>query len=78
MSEAEALRLDNMYRESLKEEYLEEGKSLGLVEGKNLGMEENKVEIIKNMLNNNDDYEYISKITGKSVKDIKLIKEHLN
>ena len=78
MSEAEALRLDNMYRESLNEEYLEEGKSLGLVEGKNLGIEENKIEIIKNMLNNNDNYEYISKITGKSVKDIKLIKKHIN
>ena len=77
MSEAEALRLDDMYRRSLKKEYLEEGKSLGLAEGKNLGIEEKTSDIIKNMLNNNDNYEYISKITGKSVKDIMKIKESM-
>ena len=69
MSEAEALRLDDMYRRSLKKEYLEEGKSIGI--------EEKTSDVIKNMLKNNDNYEYISKITGKSIKDIRLIKESM-
>ena len=81
MSEAEALRLDDMFRRSIRKEGiakgLAEGKSLGLAEGKSLGIEERTSDIIKNMLNNNDTYEYISKITGKSIKDIKLIKDSM-
>ena len=77
MSEAEALRLDDMFRRSIRKEGIAEGKSLGIAEGKSLGIEENQMKIIKNMLNNNDTYEYISKITGKSIKDTRLIKESM-
>ncbi len=71
MSEAEALRLDDMLRRSIRKEGLEEGRK----EGKSLGIEENTNSIILNMLNNNATYEYISKITGKSFNEIKKIKE---
>ena len=70
MSEAEALRLDDMLRRSIRREGIEEGiskgrnlgieegKSLGIEEGKSLGIEEGKTlgieEMIRNMLNNND------------------------
>ena len=81
MSEAEALRLDDMLRRSIRKEGEEiginKGKVLGLAEGKSLGIEERTSDIIKNMLNNNDTYEYISKITGKSIKDIMKIKESI-
>ena len=77
MSEAEALRLDNMYRESLKEEYLEEGKNLGILEGKNLGIEEKTGDIIKNMLNNNFSLDTISKITSKPIQEIEIIKDNM-
>ncbi len=71
MSEAEALKLDDMLRRSIRKEGLEEGRK----EGKSLGIEENTNSIILNMLNNNATYEYISKITGKSFNEIKKIKE---
>ena len=89
MSEAEALRFDDMLRRSIRKEGeeiginkgkllgLAEGKNLGLAEGKNLGIEENQMKTIKNMLNNNFDLKTISKITSKSIKDIKLIKESM-
>ena len=77
MSEAEALRLDDMFRRSIRKEGIAEGKSLGLAEGKNLGIEENQMKIIKNMLNNKFDLKTISKITSKSLKDIMKIKESM-
>ena len=77
MSEAEALRLDDMFRRSIRREGIDEGKTIGLAEGKSLGIEENTKSIVLNMLKNNDTYEYISKITGKSIKDIMKIKESM-
>ena len=81
MSEAEALRLDDMFRRSIRKEGiakgLAEGKSLGIEEGKSLGIEENQMKIIKNMLNNKFDLKTISKITSKSLKDIMKIKESM-
>ena len=65
MSEAEALRLDDMFRRSIRKEGLDEGKTLGIEE------------IIKNMLNNKFDLETISKITSKPIRDIKLIKDNM-
>ena len=69
MSEAEALRLDNMFRRSIRKE--------GIEEGKNIGIEENKQEIIKNMLKNEFDLKTISNITSKSINEIKKIKESM-
>ena len=65
MSEAEALRLDDMFRRSIRKEGLDEGKTLGIEE------------MIRNMLNNKFDLETISKITSKPIRDIKLIKDNM-
>ena len=81
MSEAEALRLDDMLRRSIRKEGEEiginKGKVLGLAEGKNLGIEERTNDMIKAMINNNASYEFISKVSGKSIKDIMKIKESI-
>ena len=77
MSEAKALEEEEKYIRSIANESFEKGKVLGLVEGKNLGIEENQMKTIKNILNNNFDLKTISKITSKSIKDIKLIKESM-
>ena len=65
MSEAEALRLDDMFRRSIRREGIDEGKSLGI--------EENTKSIVLNMLKNKIDLETISKITNKSLTEIKKI-----
>ena len=47
-------------------------------EGLEQGIEQKEVEVIKNMLEESVDYNLISKITGKSIDEIKLIEEDLN
>ena len=46
-------------------------------EGLDLGLEVNKLEVIKNMLKENTDYNFISKVTGKSVEEIKDIESNM-
>ena len=65
MSEAEALRLDDMLRRSIRREGVEEGKSLGIEE------------TIKNMLKSNLSLNTISKITSKSLTEIKEIQKSM-
>ena len=77
MSEAETLRLDDMYRRSLKREFLEEGERVGFLKGKSIGIEERTSDVIKNMLESNFDLKTISKITSKSLKEIKEIQESM-
>ena len=55
-------------------EGISEGREQGLIEGR----EEEKILIIKSMLKNNLDYEIISKISGKSIKEIKKIESSMN
>ena len=50
-----------------------EGREAGIKEGREDGREEAKENLIKNMLRENTDYEYISKITGKTIDEIKQI-----
>ena len=69
MSEAEALRLDDMLRRSIRKEGVEEGIS----KGKSLGIEET----IKNMLKSNLSLNTISKITSKSICEIEKIKDKM-
>jgi predicted transposase/invertase (TIGR01784 family) len=52
-----------------KDEGVQEGIQLGIQEG----VEKTTLDIIKNMLKNNSEYEFISQITGKSIKEIKKI-----
>ena len=41
------------------------------------GIEEYKVTMIKSMLENNADYEFISKVSGKSIEEIKEIEKSM-
>ena len=77
MSEAEALRLDDMFRRSIRKEGIKEGEQLGLTKGRSIGIEENTIDMIKSMINNNADYDFISKVSGKTIKDIIKIKESM-
>lgn len=43
----------------------------GIEIGKEAGIESSKMEMIKNMLSEKNGYEYISKISGKSIEEIK-------
>ena len=56
---------------------IEEGIEKGIEQGIEQGIEENKIEIIKNMLNKNYNYETISEITGKSIEDIEKISDNI-
>ncbi len=41
------------------------------------GIEENKLDMIKFMLENNADYEFISKVSSKSIEEIKEIEKSM-
>ena len=71
MSEAEALRLENKIRRSLRKE----GEALGEARGKAEGRAEGILNMIKSMLKNNASYEFISNVTGKSIEEIKRIEK---
>lgn len=54
-----------------KEEGIAQGKKEGIAQGK----EENTIEIIKSMLDNNADYDFISKVTNRTIDEIKEIEK---
>ena len=47
-------------------------------EGRTVGIKENTESIIKSMIENNIDFEIISKVTGKTIEEIKEIEESMN
>ena len=49
----------------------------GIKEGIEQGIEDNKKEVIINMLKEKSDYEFISKITGKTIEEIKEIESSM-
>ena len=59
------------------EQGLEQGIEQGIEQGTRQGEENSKIEVIKNMLSMNVDYEFISKVTGKNIEDIKAIEENM-
>ena len=75
-------KLDALVQDNIREEALEEGQAIGLEKGLEEGLAEGKEsttkEMIKNMLKENTDYEYISKISGKTIEEIKEIEESMN
>ena len=88
----DALVQDNIREEAIEEghaiglekglaegraEGLAEGRAEGLAEGRAEGVESSKIEMIKNMLEENYEYESISKISGKTVEEIKEIEESM-
>ena len=68
--------------EDIRREKMAEGKAQGLAEGKEIGLQagsqQKELDIIIAMLKNNADYEFISKVTNKSIKEIKEIEESMN
>ena len=61
---------------TLKSSYkrgIDEGKEEGREEGLQEGIEYNMVSMIKNMLNEKASYDFISKVSGKSIEEIKEI-----
>ena len=50
----------------------------GIEKGIEQGMEEKTISIIKEMLKEKSSYEFISKITGKSIKEIKEIEKSIS
>ena len=64
--------------EGLKEGHekgLKEGLEKGREEGLKKGIEQNTIEIIKSMLENKSNYEFISQVTKKSIEEIKEIEK---
>ena len=82
-------KLDAMVEHNIKEdarktgheqgliEGLNEGRAEGLAEGIAEGIEANKLEMIKNLLLQNVDYNIISNASGKRVEEIKEIEESI-
>ena len=55
-----------------------DARNTALQEGREEGIEDNKKEVIINMLKEKSDYEFISKITGKTIDQIKEIECNIN
>ena len=68
LNEVKGMRL-KMFIESIKSEYKEEGLAEGLAEG----IEQEKISVVRSMLENDIDYKMISKVSGKSIEEIKQI-----
>ena len=73
ISESEALRLDDMFRRSLRNEGVEEGRKVGIKEGS----EQMNIEMVKGMLEHQLSYQVISKISHKTEEEIKEIEKSM-
>ena len=62
-------KLDALVQDNIREEAIEEGRAEGI--------ETNKIEMIQNMLKEKYEYQSISKISGKTVEEIKKIDEKM-
>ena len=69
--------LEKKEEELYYENQMKETFNQGIEQGIEKGIEKNKVDIIKEMLKEKSSYEFISKITGKSIKEIKEIEKSL-
>jgi flagellar biosynthesis/type III secretory pathway protein FliH len=58
-------------------EGIELGRTEGIELGKIEGIENEKINMIKSMLENNLEYEFISKVSGKSIDEIKEIEKSI-
>ena len=70
--------LEKKEEELYYENQMKETFNQGIEQGMEQGIEKNKVDIIKEMLKEKSSYEFISKITGKSIKEIKEIEKSIN
>ena len=65
LNASEKEKMDAMVERAIEREALKQGK------------EENKIEMIKSMLENNADYEFISKVSNKTIEKIKEIEKSM-
>ena len=77
ISEKLAMELDDKFRRSLKAEGRAEGREEGRAEGREEGIKEKTNDMIKSMLENSADYEFISKVSGKTINEIKEIEKSM-
>ena len=78
MQDLEKKEEELYYENQMKETFnqgIEQGIEKGIEQGIEKGIEKNKVDIIKEMLKEKSSYEFISKITGKSIKEIREIEK---
>ena len=73
ISEAEAMRLDDMFRRSLKEEGIEEGTRIGIEKG----AKQKTIDVIKLLLSKKMSYKDISDVTETPIKEIKEIENSM-
>ena len=84
----EAVKLENTMEDRFKmiedlaletglQQGIEQGIKQGIKQGIEQGIEQKTVELIMNMIVNNIDYDTISKITSKSIKEIKEIEKSI-
>ena len=87
----EAIRKGEIAGEKIgRKRGMAEGKEIGIAEGKEIGIAEGraegraegiaqeKINNIKAMLENKADYEFISKVSGKTIDEIKEIENSMN
>ena len=77
ISEAEAMRLDDMFRRSLKEEGIEEGIEKGTRIGMEKGIKQKTIDVIKSLLSKKMSYKDISDVTETPIKEIKEIENSM-
>lgn len=66
-------RIMRSIRMDMKEEFLEEGKTIGLQEGKAVGLAEGRADIARNMIRESFPPERIAQLTGLSQDDVRRI-----
>ena len=60
------------------EKGIEQGIEQGIEKGIEQGIEDKSKEVVINMLNEGSDYNFISKISGKTIEEIKEIENDIN
>ena len=66
-------RIMRSIRMDMKEEFLEEGKTIGLQEGKAVGLAEGRADIARNMIRESFPPEKVAQLTGLSQDDVRRI-----
>ena len=62
--------------QEIRMEGIQQGMQQGRQEGMQQGRQERNYEVVSNMLKKNTDVDFISEVTGMSVKEIKKLKKN--
>lgn len=69
--------LDDWFLEELAKHKARCQRDYAMKEGIQQGVKQKELELVKNMLKENTDYDFISKITGKTIEEIKKIENNM-